>query len=88
MISCTIVTPQKKHLENKLLGIYIETDSGKLGILKDHLPIITKLKKDSIIYFKKDIGVIKYSIGENGFLTFQNNTGVITANDYSKIEEY
>ena len=70
-----IITHEKIVFDNEVDELVIQTTSGLIGILKDHIPITTSL----------DIGVTKAKIGEKfkyfatmgGVFQFKDNKAVI-----------
>ena len=70
-----IITHEKIVFDNEVDELVINTTSGQIGILKDHIPITTSLK----------IGITKAKIGENfrhfatmgGVFQFKDNNAVI-----------
>lgn len=70
-----IITHEKIVYDNEVDEIVINTTSGQIGVLKDHIPITTSLK----------IGVTKAKIGDNcktfatmgGVFQFKDNNAVI-----------
>lgn len=70
-----IITHERIIFEGDVDEIILQTTSGQIGILKDHIPLTTSL----------DIGVTKAKIGEKnkyfatmgGVFQFKNNSAVI-----------
>ena len=70
-----IITHEKIVFNNEIDELIIQTTTGQIGILKDHIPITTSL----------DIGVTKVKIGDNfkyfatmgGVCQFKDNNAVI-----------
>ncbi|MEC8394175.1 MAG: F0F1 ATP synthase subunit epsilon, partial [SAR324 cluster bacterium] len=53
MLKLEVVTPQKKALETEVDSVTLPGSEGELGILPDHIPLLTTL----------DTGIVSYSNG-------------------------
>ena len=53
MLKLDVVTPQKKALETAVDSVTLPGSEGELGILPDHIPLLTTL----------DTGIVSYSNG-------------------------
>ncbi len=77
VITVSIVTPDGKVYEHTASMIVVSTQSGQLGIMANHVPIIATLDVDEtrVKYDDKedDIAV------NGGFLEFSNNVATIVA---------
>jgi len=70
-----IITHEKIVFDNEVDELVVNTTSGQIGVLKDHIPITTSLK----------IGITKVKINDNskcfatmgGVFQFKNNNAVI-----------
>ena len=51
MLKLEVVTPQKKALETEVDSVTLPGSEGELGILPDHIPLLTTL----------DTGIVSYS---------------------------
>jgi len=88
MLKCTFTSPLEKHEESGITGIFLRTVEGDIGILRDHIPIVTALKAGSHVRLKKDIGELRFRIGENSFFKFDQNEGFILTGSYSLENDY
>lgn len=62
-----IVTPERVVFSEKVTSLSVRAEDGRLGILHDHRPLVTKLKI-SPMTFKKDGESRKASINGSGYL--------------------
>ena len=69
-----IITPEKSILKSNAIEVIIPSYEGQMGILKDHIPLITFLRPGLISI--KDENEKKYYI-EEGTVEFLNNSLLI-----------
>ena len=68
-----IVNPDRSFFSNdKVKEIVVPTVEGDMGILKDHIPIISFLKP-GIIFLSTNEGLQKFYV-EDGIIEFRDNT--------------
>ena len=82
-----IITPDKSILESEASEVTIPSYEGQMGILKDHIPLITFLRPGFIIIQEKEEK--KYYV-EEGTVEFSNNILLIltsTAKDLNDLNE-
>ena len=82
-----IISPDKSIMKSDTTEVTIPSFEGEMGILKDHIPLITFLRP-GIIKIKDQIER-KYFV-EDGTVEFSNNTLLIltsTANELSNIDK-
>ena len=65
-----IITPDKSILKSDVVEVVIPSFEGQMGILKDHIPLITFLRPGIIIVQDKDQ---KKFYVEEGIVEFSNN---------------
>ena len=70
-----IISPDKSILKSEAVEVTIPSYEGQMGILKDHIPLITFLRP-GLITIKEDTGEKKFFI-EDGTVEFSNNTLLI-----------
>ena len=84
-----IVNPEKSFLSKEdVTEVVVPAFEGEMGILKDHISIISFLKP-GIIFIKAKSGEEKYYV-EDGIVEFKNNVlSVLTSSiiDLSKVEK-
>ena len=80
-----IITPNKILLKSKAHEVIIPSYEGEMGILKDHIPLITFLKPGLIII--KDNEEKKYFIDE-GTVEFVNNNLLILTSAAKNVESF
>ena len=89
-----IVNPEKSYLSREdIIEVVVPAFEGEMGILKDHISIISFLKP-GIIKVRSKLDENKYFV-EDGIIEFQdNNLSVLTSSifnlknfDKNKIEE-
>ncbi len=75
-----IVNPEKSFLvQEDVSEVVVPAFEGEMGILKDHIPIISFLKPGIIKIFSKS-GIENYYV-EDGIVEFKNNNlSVLTSN--------
>jgi len=82
-----IITPEKTILESEATEVTIPSFEGQMGILKDHIPLITFLRPGIIIVQNQEEK--KYFI-EEGTVDFSDNNLLIltsTAKDLKNMEK-
>lgn len=72
-----ILTPDRKFFWGDVESIIINTPSGQIGILKDHMPMVT-LVEVGIVKIKKDGNWLEAVLGQ-GFMEVKQNRTVILA---------
>jgi len=70
-----IISPDKSILKSEASEVTIPSYEGQMGILKDHIPLITFLRPGLII-IKENSGEKKFFI-EDGTVEFSNNNLLI-----------
>ena len=70
-----IISPDKSILKSEATEVTIPSYEGQMGILKDHIPLITFLRPGLII-IKENSGKKKFFI-EDGTVEFSNNSLLI-----------
>ena len=70
-----IISPDKSILKSEAVEVTIPSYEGQMGILKDHIPLITFLRPGLII-IKEDSGEKTFFI-EDGTVEFSNNSLLI-----------
>ena len=70
-----IISPDKSILKSEAVEVTIPSYEGQMGILKDHIPLITFLRPGLII-IKENNGEKKFFI-EDGTVEFSNNSLLI-----------
>ena len=70
-----IISPDKSILKSEATEVTIPSYEGQMGILKDHIPLITFLRPGLII-IKEDSGEKTFFI-EDGTVEFSNNSLLI-----------
>ena len=82
-----IITPDRTMLKSEVAEVEIPSYEGQMGILKDHIPLITFLRP-GIITIKTDVEKKFYV--EEGTVEFSNNNLLIltsTARDLAKVDK-
>ena len=85
--SIEIISPEKTILKSETREVTIPAFEGQMGILKDHIPLITFLRPGIILI--KDQEEKKYYV-EEGIVEFSNNKLLIltsTANNLKNFEK-
>ena len=87
MFSVEIISPEKRILKTQSSEVTIPSYEGEMGILKDHIPLITFLRP-GIVKIKGEIE--KSFFVEEGTVELQNNNLLIltsTAQEKSKMDK-
>lgn len=85
MLNLEIVTPEKKVFSDTVDAVTVPTESGEVGILNNHAPLISTLKPGILSYTRG--GTNERMVIAGGFLEVsENNVSVLadiaeTAND-------
>ena len=82
-----IISPDKSILNSEAIEVTIPSYEGQMGILKDHIPIITFLRPGVILIQNQEQK--KYFV-EEGTVEFSNNKLLIltsTAKDLTKLDQ-
>ena len=83
-----IISPDKSILKSEAIEVTIPSYEGQMGILKDHIPLITFLRPGLVI-IKKNNNEKKFFI-EDGTVEFSNNNLLIltsTAKSLDSLEK-
>lgn len=68
----SIITPEKQFYNGDVVEIITENEFGKLGILPNHMPMITSLKP-AVTTFKDNSGKTLNAFTSTGILKVSNN---------------
>ena len=81
-----IITPDQTILKSEVDEVTIPSFEGLMGILKDHIPLITFLRP-GLISIKKDQNEKKYYV-EEGTVEFSNNTLLILTSSIKSLDDF
>ena len=86
MIQVKILTPTKVYNEGEFDSLVVDSVEGKLGVLKDHAPLVTILSEGHLVLKKKDglNGGREYFVW-GGFLEVNNNHVFILTREIKEI---
>ena len=79
-----IISPDKSILKSQATEVTIPSYEGQMGILKDHIPLITFLRPGLII-IKENSGEKKFFI-EDGTVEFLNNNLLILTSSAKSLD--
>ena len=79
-----IISPDKSILKSEAVEVTIPSYEGQMGILKDHIPLITFLRPGLII-IKENSGEKKFFI-EEGTVEFSNNNLLILTSTVKSLD--
>ncbi len=79
-----IISPDKSILKSEAAEVTIPSYEGQMGILKDHIPLITFLRPGLII-IKENSGEKKFFI-EDGTVEFSNNNLLILTSTVKSLD--
>jgi F-type H+-transporting ATPase subunit epsilon len=82
----SLVTPEKKLLEEEVVQATLPTEAGEVTILPDHIPYIASLKPGEILT-KNAKGEAQSFVVSGGFVEFHNNTLSILADAAERADE-
>lgn len=80
-----IVTPESVFLKEEVSSLVVPAEGGYLGILYNHMPLITGLEPGVVKYLKEDNTY--YLAISSGFLELVNNKATILADAVERPEE-
>ena len=80
-----IITPDQTILKSEATEVTIPSFEGQMGILKDHIPIITFLRPG--IIFVKNKGEKKFFV-EEGTVEFSKNNLLILTTKVKDLEKF
>ena len=82
-----IVNPEKSFLSKEdVTEVIVPAFEGEIGILKDHISIISFLKPGIIVIYSKS-GEDKFYV-EDGIIEFKNNTLSVLTSSIFDLEEF
>ncbi|MDR2431943.1 MAG: hypothetical protein LBD99_06825 [Candidatus Margulisbacteria bacterium] len=87
-MKCILASATDKIIEENITGVFVQSVTGELGLLKDHLPLIARLKADSPVRLKTTSAPKYYTVGGDAFLQFAGNTAVILAGSFARAGDY
>lgn len=71
-LKLNIVTPEKEFYNGEIVELITENDFGKIGVLANHMPMITTIKP-AITTFKDASGKVLKAFISTGVLKVSNN---------------
>ncbi len=80
-----IITPDRKILDSEASEVTVPSYEGQMGILKDHIPLITFLRPGFIIIKNEDEK--KYYV-EEGTVEFSNNNLLVLTSSIKNLENF
>lgn len=81
-LSLKIITPERIVYENEVDEVYVPTEAGMVGILANHIPMVSALKTGEI-RVKKDGDILPLSVS-GGLVEIRPNSKVVILADYSE----
>jgi F-type H+-transporting ATPase subunit epsilon len=85
-IKFSLVTPERKLLEEEVMQATLPTEAGEVTILPDHIPYIATLKPGEILT-KNAKGETRSFVVSGGFVEFHDNTISILADAAERADE-
>ncbi|QMU07945.1 F0F1 ATP synthase subunit epsilon [Levilactobacillus suantsaii] len=85
VLSVSIVTPDGRVYDNDGTFLAVTTKLGQLGIMPNHVPVISSLEVD-VVRVKHDDTEDKIAVN-GGFLEFSNNTATIVADSAERQDD-
>ncbi|HIW71237.1 MAG TPA: F0F1 ATP synthase subunit epsilon [Candidatus Levilactobacillus faecigallinarum] len=85
VLSVSIVTPDGRVYEHEATFLVVVTKLGQLGILPNHVPVITSLEVDEV-RVQHDGEEDRIAVN-GGFLEFSNNTATIVADSAERQDD-
>lgn len=82
-IDLSIVTLDGKAFHTRATEVVVNTESGEIAILPNHVPMISIVKAGEIVVSEVDAGKKTYE-SEQGFLEIRGNSRVIVLVDKIK----
>ncbi len=81
-----IITPEKSILKSEAIEVIIPSYEGEMGILRDHIPLITFLRP-GLICIKKDQDEKNFYV-EEGTVEFSNNSLLILTSTAKDLKNF
>tara|TARA_B100001063_G_C16664220_1_gene502738 strand:- start:382 stop:777 length:396 start_codon:yes stop_codon:yes gene_type:complete len=82
-----IITPEKSILKSEAAEVTLPSFEGEMGVLKDHIPLITFLRP-GIISIKNENQKEKKFYVEEGIVEFSNNNLLILTSIIKDLENF
>lgn len=76
-----IVSPEKIVYQGKAVSLTVPSESGYLGVLVDHAPLLANLASGKIILKQEAGSPIKFDYEGQGFLEVLNNNVTLLLNN-------
>ncbi|MBP9791666.1 MAG: ATP synthase F1 subunit epsilon [Rickettsiales bacterium] len=86
MIKVKILTPHTMFLEKECDLVVIPSEDGELGVLENHIDIVSKLEPGEVRIYQND-KVVERCFVFGGLANFSNNEISILADDVKRISE-
>lgn len=78
-----VISPTKIEYEGDVVSVTVEGTEGSMGILRDHAPLLTGLKKGKV-KIKEPGNKMVYLELEGGLMEVRNNNVVVLTETYEK----
>jgi F-type H+-transporting ATPase subunit epsilon len=75
-----VLTPEGKLFEDEVEMVSTRSDTGGLGILANHAPLMAMLEPTELRLYKSDSDVVSYAQGE-GYLQVIDNSALLILED-------
>jgi len=85
-INFSLVTPERKLLEEEVMQATLPTEAGEVTILPDHIPYIANLKPGEIVT-KNAKGESESFVVSGGFVEFHDNALSVLADAAERADE-
>ena len=83
---CEVLTPEGKIFDEEVEMVSTRSDTGGLGILANHAPLMAMLEPTELRLYKSDSDVVSFAQGE-GYLQVIDNSALLILEDASKPED-
>ena len=83
---CEVLTPEGKLFDEEVEMVSTRSDTGGLGILANHAPLMAMLEPTELRLYKSDSEIVKFAQGE-GYLQVIENSALLILEDAHKPED-
>jgi len=86
MMKLLVASPLENRNFEDIESISIMTVEGERGILRGHIGLVCALEAGSVVWLATPAGQVRLLVGEDSFLRFRNDEGVLVTRSYT-VEE-
>lgn len=83
MMKLLVASPLENRNFEGIESISVTTVEGERGILRGHIGLVCALKKGSAVRLVTPAGQVRLRVGEDSFLRFRDDEGVLVTRSYT-----